>query len=343
MSLLLVGCWDERLYKNSSVVSLTGFEGEIGDLTAYYAYPEATTDTLETLVITGTGVSPRDVRQRAEAKVEQTLDLSVLSAILISEDTAKDDIYEYLDIYFRDPSSPVTSKMAIVEGDLLPYFELSAQKQSTAGEYYNRFITSLEETSVFIPYTLQTACAVLFEDAQDLSLPYLKMGEKGRPVAEGIALFSGRSFTGKTLNLDQGVLLNILNRTEGFSTRITYLYKDSPLTVRVSKSKRNLTISENKIDIDLKLELFLSEFPQDNLNKKSVREDLQRFLEEKVEKDMNEVIKKLQEAKSDAIGLGRNVRAFHPSLFKKNWSEHFANLDIKVNVEAEIVKTGILE
>lgn len=343
MSLLLVGCWDERLYKNSSVVSLTGFEGEIGDLTAYYAYPEATTQQMETLVITGSGVSPRDVRQDAETKVEQTLDLSVLSAILISEGTAKDDIYEYLDIYFRDPTSPVTPKMAIIQGDLLPFFELSEQKQSTAGEYYNRYITSLEENSIFIPYSIQTACAVLFEEAQDLALPYLKMGEKGRPVAEGLALFSGRSFTGKTLNPEQGVLLNILNRTEGFSTRISYLYKDSPLTVRVSKSKRNLTISENKIGIDIKLELFLSEFPQDNMNDKSMREDLQQFLAEKIEQDMNEVIKKLQEAKSDAIGLGRNVRAFHPSLFKKNWNEHFANLDISVKVDAEIVRTGILE
>lgn len=43
MPLFLVGCWDERLYKNSSIVSLTGFEGEIGGLTGYYAYPEATT------------------------------------------------------------------------------------------------------------------------------------------------------------------------------------------------------------------------------------------------------------------------------------------------------------
>lgn len=343
MSLLLVGCWDERLYKNSSVVTLTGFEGEIGELTAYYAYPEATTDQLKTLVITGSGVSPRDVRQDAEIKVEQTLDLSVLSAVLISEDTAKDDIYKYLDIYFRDPTSPVTPKLAILQGDVLPFFEISEQKQSTAGEYYNRFITSLEENSLTIPYTLQTACAILFEEAQDLALPYLKMGEKGRPVAVGIALFSGRSFTGKTLNSDQGVLLNILNRTEGFSTRISYLYKDNPVTIRVSKSKRNLTISENKIDIDIKLELILSEFPQDNMGDKSMREDLEQFLKAKIEQDMNEVIKKLQEAKSDAIGLGRNVRAFHPSLYNKNWNEHFANLDISVKLDVEIVKTGILK
>lgn len=89
--LLLVGCWDERLYKNSSVVSLIGFEGEIGNVTAYYAYPEATTEEMKTVVITGKGVSPRDVRQNADQKTEQVMDLSELSTVLISEKTAKND------------------------------------------------------------------------------------------------------------------------------------------------------------------------------------------------------------------------------------------------------------
>ena len=43
----------------------------MGDLTAYYAYPESTTAETKTIVITGEGVSPRDVRQNAELKVEQ--------------------------------------------------------------------------------------------------------------------------------------------------------------------------------------------------------------------------------------------------------------------------------
>ncbi|MEK4129523.1 Ger(x)C family spore germination protein [Solibacillus sp. FSL W8-0474] len=341
--LLLTGCWDERLYKNSSVVSLTGFEGTIGDLTALYAYPEATTEEMQTIIITGIGISPRDVRQDAELKVEQTLDLSVLSTVLISEDSAKDDIYEYLDGYFRDPNSPITSKLAIIQGDLKPFFELSEQKQTTAGEYYERFITSLEENSLVIPYTLQTACAILFENAQDLALPYLKMGEDGRPVSDGLALFSGRAFTGSTLNTNEGVMLNILNNSLGFATRISYLYKDSPVTVRINKTKRNLDISENKIVIEKKLELMVSEYPQDHLSEDIQRKDLQQFLTEKIEQDMNEVIKKLQEAKSDALGLGRSVRAFHPKYFKKDWNEHFSTMDISVKLSVEIVKTGILE
>ncbi|MER1987119.1 MAG: Ger(x)C family spore germination protein [Solibacillus sp.] len=343
MSLLLAGCWDERLYKNSSVVSLTGFEGKMGDLTAYYAYPEATTEAMQTILITGNGVSPRAVRQNAELKVEQTLDLSVLSTILISEETAaQGDLYDYLDIYFRDATNPITSKIALMQGELKPFFELSEKQQSASGEFYNRFITSLEENSMVIPYTLQTASTILFEPAQDLALPYIKMDEENRPIADGVALFSGRSFTGESLSATQGVLLNILNESLGSAARITYLHEGSPASLRINKSKRNITVSENEIAIKQKLEVVLTEFPQDHLRDQQTRTKLQQFFTEKIEKDMKEVIEKLQKAKCDALGLGRIVRAYHPSLYKEEWSEHFATLNIPVKVEVEIVKTGIL-
>ena len=340
--LFLVGCWDERLYKNSSVVSLTGFEGEIGDITSYYAYPESTTQEMKMIVITGHGISPRDVRQNADLKVEQILDLSELSTVLISEKTAKDDIYDYLDVYFRDSFNPITPKLAIIQGELKPFFDLTQEMQSSTGEFYNRFITSLEENSMVIPYTLQTAGSVLFEPAQDLALPYIKMDEEDRPIGDGVALFSGRSFTGETLNADQGVLLNILNKSLGHVARITTLYEGSPFSVRINKVKRDFTVSENEIEITLKLEVVVTEFPHDKVKDKQVRTELEQFLSKKIEKDMNEVMEKLQKAKSDAIGLGRSVRAFHTKLYKDDWSEQFSTLKIPVKVEVEIVKSGIL-
>lgn len=323
-------------------MSLSGFEGKIGDVTAYYAYPEATTEEMKTIVITGNGVSPRAVRQDAELKVEQTLDLSVLATVLVSEDTAKDDIYEYIDIYYRDATNPITSKMAIIQGELKPFFELSEKFQSTTGEFYNRFITSLEDNSMVIPYTVQTGGSILFEQAQDLTLPYIKMDDENRPVADGIALFSGRSYTGESLSAKQGVLLNILNESLGRVARLSYLHEGSPASILINKSKRKINVSENEIEIVQKIEVVVSEFPQDHLKDKQIRMKLQQSLSENIEKDMNEIMEKLQKAKCDAIGLGRIVRAYHPSLYKEDWSEHFSTLKIPVKVDVEIVKTGIL-
>jgi Ger(x)C family germination protein len=342
VSLLLVGCWDERIFKDLSIVSLAGFEGKMGDLTAYYAYPQATSQEMKMIVITGKGTSPRDVRQNADLKTEQTMDLSVLSTLLISEETAKGDIYEYLDSYFRDPKSPVTPRLAIVQGELKQFFELTKEMQTTTGEFYNRFIKSLEDNSMVIPYNLQTAGSVLFQTAQDLALPYLKLDDENRPAGDGLALFSGYSFTGKTLDAKEGIFLNILNKSLGKSTKITYLYKDSPVSILVHKSNRKHIVSENEIDISIKIAATLTEFPQGALDDVKTKKELQEFLSKKIEEDMKKMMEKLQEAKCDAIGLGRVVRAYHPSWYEKDWHEKFSTLKIPIKVEVEIVKTGVL-
>lgn len=60
-------------------------------------------------------------------------------------------------------------------------------------------------------------------------------------------------------------------------------------------------------------------------------------------KEFNGVVKKLQEAKSDAVGFGRPVRAFHPALWGKgDWTDTFAKLPISVKVKAEVLRTDIL-
>ena len=144
------------------------------------------------------------------------------------------------------------------------------------------------------------------------------------------------------MNAEQGVLLNILNKSIGHVARLTTLYEGSPFSVRINKVKRNYTISEREIEIALKIEVVVTEFPHDHLKEKQTRTELEQFLSKKVEKEMNEVMEKLQKAKSDAIGLGRSVRAFHTKLYKDDWSEQFSTLKIPVKVEVEIVKSGIL-
>ena len=91
------------------------------------------------------------------------------------------------------------------------------------------------------------------------------------------------------------------------------------------------------------MKLSVEEFAYDHLNEDKTREEVEKFLSKELTKDFNEVIQKMQEAKSDVVGFGRTVRAFHPHLWNKGkWSDTFPDLDINVKVEAEITRTGIL-
>ena len=102
-------------------------------------------------------------------------------------------------------------------------------------------------------------------------------------------------------------------------------------------------IQDSKINATYKMKFSVNEFSYDHLDKEKTRKELEKFLSKELTKDFNEVIKKLQEAKSDPVGFGRSVRAFHPNLWNKGkWQDTFSELDINVKVEAEITRTGIL-
>ncbi len=345
----LAGCWDERLYKNSSVVSLVGVEGKVGEYKGYYAYPKLIDDKSKIMVIEAEGISPRDIRNKADMKVEQTLDLSELATLLISSDTVKEPLYDILDIYFRDPQNPISIKVALTEGDVKPFIELTKEVTDNAGGYYQRFIESTEKNTIYPKLDLQMIGSTLFDDAIDISIPYIKMNkEKNIADAAGVALFSGQLFTGKILNPKQSLSMLLLMDEASQHARIEYMMnlndKDIPVTSEVIHLKRKWTIYEEmkKITMDYKIDLEIDEFSQDHLYKKDILKTLEENFQQRIQADFEEVLQILQEQKSDTLGIGRYIRAYHPKMFKDDWHEQFASLTLEPKVKVSIIRTGIL-
>ncbi|MGN4125323.1 Ger(x)C family spore germination protein [Lysinibacillus sphaericus] len=347
--MFLAGCWDERLYKNSSVVTLVGVDGQIGDYTGYYAYPKTTANQNEIMIIESTGLSPRDVRDKANMKIEQTLDLSELSTILISDDTAKAPLYDILDIYFRDPQNPISIKMAITEGSVKPYLELTKDLADSAGGYYQRLIESSEENTIYPKLDLQTVGSLLFDNAMDNAIPYMKLNQQeNRAEAAGVALFSGQTFTGKVLDSEQTLIMLLLMNQAGQHVRLTYMWeldgKEIPVTSAVIHVKRKWTVDEEfkTIKMDYTIDIEVDEFAHDKLYENNILDAVHAMIETKVQADFEEVLQILQQQKSDTLGIGRHIRSYHPKMFKEDWHEQFASLTLEPKVKVKIIRTGVL-
>ena len=65
-------------------------------------------------------------------------------------------------------------------------------------------------------------------------------------------------------------------------------------------------------------------------------------MQEKFNEEFSRVMKELQKAKSDVIGLGGMVRAYENSLYKKPWRDTYSTLPIKVTSKVKIARTGIM-
>nr|WP_283778129.1 Ger(x)C family spore germination protein [Lysinibacillus sp. D4A1_S13] len=344
---LLAGCWDERLYKNASVVTLVGVEGYVGEYKGYYAYPNTTAQQNE--VIEAEGISPKDVRNNANLKVEQTLDLSELSTLLIADQTVREPIYDILDIYFRDPQNPISIKVAITEGDVKPYVDLTKDLAGSAGVYYERFIESTEENTFFPKLDLQTIGSMLFEQTIDITLPYIRLGEdKKHVVAAGLALFSGQTFTGTVLTPKQSLIMLILMNQTNKQARMSYMWKhdgkEMPITADVIHVKRKWIVDEElrRITMDYQLEVGIEEFAQDHLYKETIFKDVQQLIQKHLQAEFEEVLRILQNQKSDTLGIGRYIRAYHPKMFKDDWHAEYTSLQLVPSVQVKIIRTGVL-
>ncbi|WP_252503326.1 Ger(x)C family spore germination protein [Sporosarcina sp. Marseille-Q4943] len=348
-SFLLAGCWDERLYKDVTIVPLIAYDGEPGNWTGYFTHAVvAKPDSISFSTVEGSGVSIEEARLDANRKTGEMLDPSQVLAVLVTTDAAKTNLMETFDIAYRMPRTRLSSRLAVVEGDIAPYMEKTEKMGKELPDYYNVILKTAQLSSVIPDVDIQLAARLLLDDGIDLQLPYMKMSETtGTPGVVGIALFSDKVFTGRTLDAKESTIVQILKKKPSQYAMLTYEREKEgkmyPVTVALVKYKKKWDIKDDKINATYKLKVSVNEFAYNHLDERKARKELEDFLSKELTKDFNDVVKKLQEAKSDPVGFGRHVRAFHPHLWEKGkWQDTFSELDINVKVEAEVTRTGII-
>ncbi|GEL05683.1 Ger(x)C family spore germination C-terminal domain-containing protein [Rummeliibacillus stabekisii] len=68
---------------------------------------------------------------------------------------------------------------------------------------------------------------------------------------------------------------------------------------------------------------------------------LEKFIKGKVEKDIARMFKTCQEASSDVKGIGEDIRAYHPQLWREGkWKDIYKDLKIETKVNVNIVRSG---
>lgn len=347
-SSFLAGCWDEQLYKDVSIVPLVGIEGEPGKLTGYYTFSAISNGSINFTTVEGNGVSLRETRLDTNRKTSEILDLTQLEVMLITTETAKSDIKKMFDAIYRTPRNRLSARVAVVEGEMAQYMEKSEKMAVELPNFYNEMLITEIAFSIIPDIDIQRLAGIINDDAIDLALPFVKMSEKtAMPEVSGVALFSDTVFTGHILDQKESKIIQILRKKTGKYTMFTYTWekdgKSYPITVELASYKKKWDIQDSKINATYKMKFSVEEFSYDHLDEEKIRKELEKFLSKELSKDFNKVIKKMQEAKSDAVGFGRTVRAFHPDLWNRGkWQDTFSELDIHAKVEAEITRSGIL-
>lgn len=357
-ALLLCGCWDQQLMKNERNVSIGGIDpGPNGLIRATVSIRDilisesGSKDTSE--VHSVLAKSTQHAREKINEEVSGSYSSAKMRVLLLGEEFVRtQDMMPYLDVYYRDPKSPLNARVAIMKGragDMIGHKQIGSK---TIGLYIDDLLNSMEKATTIPHVNIQTLHPL--DRGFDFSLPYIEI-HKEMPTVSGIALFNGIRMTG-TLNLDESKLYMLLSGNNNGNIRLTLKTKDpnkaqsyqyTSIEIRKIKRKLKVTVSDNqqiKVKLQMKLKVTVVEDPSDHLYNMDVMHDLERLLSKELTEESQVVVQKMQRAGHDGFGIARRLMSYYPKVWKEiDWMKEYPKIDFDTSVSLQIVNTGITE
>lgn len=298
------------------------------------------------------GDSPRDDRTKINQQVSGIVMSAKKRIILFEDRLAKEGILELSDVLYRTPESPLTAKYVIVE-EPSTIVELQQVGEELIGEYLDGVVHTAEVNSLVPIETLQSLCTVLFDEGKGLALPYMKLNTENKTVdVIGTALFNEDKFSGITLNSDESKALLLLGNQKDkymiMSHKITIHDQQYVVSYDVSDAKAKMHVKPDavhgaKVIIPLNIKVSINEFTKNEMSSPALTKNVQKEIEKILQKKAEKVVEKLQKANCDFLEIGREVAAYHPSIWKRlKWRQDYKNISINPKVQVEIIHRGVI-
>jgi spore germination protein KC len=357
---LLSGCWDTREFKEVKLGITAAY-----DLTDENVYQNtilipnvqnsaAGPGQESVQFLTATGGTPQEARANIDRRLSSSYSPVQLDVLLLGENLAKQDIYPYVDAFYRDPRLHLDAVLAVVKGEAKQALKVVPESEMRPSEYVEGILESKVESTSSLEVNLQTIGAEIFENGQDFVVPAMKVGDGGKTVSyEGLALFHESSYTGKDIPFDHTTLFLLMKKVKGRVASMTikiYDGKEPQPTNYVSVHVEDYTTKiksipskENKVrtDINLEMTVMIQEYPSDDLSL-SVLPKLQKDMEKALTKEAEDIIKTLQDADCDAFGIGRTIYGHYPDYWKKlDWDKDYKDIEIVPHIKVNIRSRGI--
>ncbi|MFE4571646.1 Ger(x)C family spore germination protein [Paenibacillus chitinolyticus] len=358
--LLLSGCWDQQLLKNSRIIHIGGFDmGENGKLKATVAFPDVSSiesgrnETNELHTVTSN--TTQQARGFLDHEISGNYSPSKLLVLLLGEEWARaQNIMPYMDVYYRDPKSPLNARLAVVNGTAEDLIGLKKVGTKLLGRFLDALLENMEDGTVIPRVNFQSIGPV--KPGQDFALPYVSIHNK-KPVVQGVALFHSNVMTA-SFSSEESLIYLLLKGQKGKSARLTlpvnigeeeeYETKaDRYITVDLHKYSRKMKVELTesggvRVKIRLKINAAVIEYPLDRLNKKETLQKLDAALSRLLTARAKAITRKMQEANHDGYGIALRLMAFHPEAWKKmNWEKDYKEVQFEPDIRLKIERKGI--
>ncbi len=359
--LLQTGCWDMKLYEEIGFIMQFGLEYDKDEnLLISMTSPVVSPDAKESAEIlhTTSETLVRGSRELLRNKAGKMLQGGKVQHIFFSEDMArKEGVYQYIEVFIRNPENPMLANVAIVKGSPKEMMELNLEyTNKPRPAYYMADLLRDAHRRAAAPETRIYRMSILYHSGTiDPVLPYIRYDDKDIEII-GSAIMDGDKMVGE-IDVKQTMLLNALM---GMNKHFEYIYDGKTpnenekvikqgIAARVRDSDRRIRINTEGetpvIGISLKLTALVDEYSGEN---RLIINEEKRKLEETVSKDIEkqilDLLRYLQSAGSDPVGFGEMVRAYHNKYWKSvDWGEVYGDVEFRADVKLNFEIYGAIE
>ncbi|MBH0164848.1 Ger(x)C family spore germination protein [Fictibacillus sp. 7GRE50] len=311
-------------------------------------YPEYKVDETSTIeILKAEGETVQETIDRSQNEVQYPLVTGQLRIALFGQKLAEKGLFPFIDTINRTPEIANTIQLAIIEGEASELLSIKKYGKENIALYLSDMIIQNAKIGELPTSDLSIFSYNYHNDGNDPYLPLLKK-EKDKIKINGVGLFKDDQLI-TTLPIKDVFTLKMLVERFKMGTHQYKINENEFVVINNIKSTPHYKVKINKgtpeFNIQIKMGARVQEYRGNRpltANQNKVKE-LQMQITRKIEQDAARIIKLLQNNGVDPIGLGSKYEAHYRDFDLKKWEEQYPDVKVKVNVDLEVIHTGVVE
>lgn len=364
--IFLTGCGDRLDLEKQSISLIYGFDAQAkGKLIVYHVNPIFNEDVAKKYETHEAKVkTPREAKATFNSSSNGLVSTEKLQLILFSTNFLKQEgAMPYLDVWYRDPKNTGNMRMVAVNGPISSVIYNNFKDKLSLPEYLTDLINTNKLYNRTVFTTFHEFHRQTFNKGITPAISEIKK-EKKDVIVTGSALLTSRGIYKMSLDRYESALLLLLQKKANTPVSLTMkmpsdlvesnsALKDTDggdfITINVLTIKRMMGTgySDNRFQFNIKMNFNISIAEMTfNMDIDKDNKKLTALITKQLNKDLNELIHKIQKQQLDPFGFGDYARAFQYKEWKKvedDWPKAFSKASVKVRSTIKILESGIIK
>ncbi|WP_373231178.1 Ger(x)C family spore germination protein [Cohnella sp.] len=349
--LLQMGCGDRIDLDKSIIIQVNALDStEEGELRSYITapiFPEV--EGKNEIVLSEVGRSLRHNRRLLLSdSVGQLLAGKIQVILFTKKFLSAHNLFEELNVYFRDPINPNDAILLYTEAPLESIFTIKKRLRPMVSTYIYELVDLANKEGLSVETTLERFNYLHYNKGMTPAVTEIGIKD-GRLKNTGTVLLSKEGKRRTKLSNSQSSLLLLLRNESSFPLNYSFKKGEHEISFDMLRAKTKIRSEYQRgsfhFTVNIPVSINLTEYTL-NRTFEQDREIIIHSIKEELKDKFTEVIRLCQSKGVDPVGFGMYARAYQYRHFKKvedRWTEAFAEAEIVLKPEISIKRFGIVK